>query len=65
MEPKETFLNENIDICKNDGFHLYAILKSIEQHGIWVETKSELSFIAFANIKEIRLDRRYNHSGRD
>jgi hypothetical protein len=58
MEVKE-LLNKHIDATKNDGFHIYAVLKDIEQHGIWVELNSELIFFAFTNLKEIRLDRRY------
>jgi hypothetical protein len=57
MEPEE-FLNRQVDVAKLDGFHLYGILKKIEQHGIWIETKKELSFIAFNNIREMRLDRK-------
>jgi len=57
MEP-EKFIENNVDVSKCDGFHLYGVLKKIEQHGIWLETKRELSFISFNNIKEIRLDRR-------
>jgi hypothetical protein len=61
MEVK-TLLGKHIDVTKNDGFHVYAVLKDIEQHGIWVEFNSELIFIAFTNLKEIRLDRRYKEA---
>jgi len=55
---ENNFLDKHIDATKLDGFHLYGILKKIEQHGIWIDVKSELVFLAFNNLKEMRLDRR-------
>ncbi|MFA5102486.1 MAG: hypothetical protein WC525_04985 [Candidatus Thermoplasmatota archaeon] len=58
MRP-EDYLEKHIDVMKIDGFHVYGILKKIESYGIWVESNSELGFLAFSNIREIRPDRRY------
>lgn len=59
METDEKLVNKNVDVSKNDGFHLYGVLTSIGPYGIWLKTFSETSFIAFTNIREIRLDRKY------
>ena len=52
------FLGKQIDITRLNGYHIYATLQSIEQFGIWVTSKTETSFIAFNDIKDIRLDRK-------
>jgi len=58
MDLEEKLINKRVDVSKNDGFHLYGVLREIGAYGIWLKTSSETSFIAFTNIKEIRLDRR-------
>lgn len=58
MELEEKLVNRKVDVSKSDGFHLYGVLREIGAYGIWLRTSSETSFIAFANIKEIRLDRK-------
>ena len=58
METEKKLVNKKVDVTKADGFHLYGHLRDIDQYGIWLETNAETSFIAFINIKEIRLDRR-------
>ncbi len=58
----DKFLGKAIDLTRLDGFHIYAILVKMEQFGVWVKSKQETSFIAFNNIKDIRLDRRSKES---
>jgi hypothetical protein len=57
-EDKYTLLNKAIDLTKNDGFHLYVTLRKIEQFGVWIESDTEISFISFSNIRDIRKDKR-------
>lgn len=59
----KNFLNQNVDVTRLTGFHVYAKLKQIDQFGIWIESKTETSFIAFNDIKDIRLDKRYTKAG--
>lgn len=58
MNNQEQFLNKKVDVQQIDDFHLYGIIVSFEQHGIWLKTQRETSFITYQNIKQIRLDRR-------
>lgn len=57
---KKNFVGEHVDVTRNTGFHVYAKLLKIEQFGIWLQSDTETSFIAFNDIKDIRLDKRYN-----
>lgn len=57
MNEVETFLSKPVAVTKSDNFVLYGIIISREQHGIWLKTKKETSFITYNNIKEIKLDK--------
>ena len=52
-------LKKRVVVVKLDEFCVYAKLLSIEPHGVWLEYKQKISFIAFNNIREITLDSRY------
>lgn len=58
MNNQEQFLNKKVDVQQIDDFHLYGLIVSFEQYGIWLKTQRETSFITYQNIKQIRLDRR-------
>ncbi|MBD3196428.1 MAG: hypothetical protein GF317_15320 [Candidatus Lokiarchaeota archaeon] len=49
--------NKRCIIRKIDDYTVYGTV-SFDEHGIWLKTNTETSFIAYNNIKEIRLDKR-------
>ena len=62
MEERNKFLNKHVKVTKEDGFVLYGKLVDKELFGIWLESDTETSFITYNNIKDIRLDPRYNQT---
>ncbi len=57
---ERNFLNKQVIVTKADGFVLYGTLVDCQLHGIWLKTKQETSFLAYSNIKDIRLNPRFN-----
>jgi hypothetical protein len=51
-------LGKHVDVQMKD-FHLYGVLKAIEENGIWLETNEQESFINWTNITMIKKDRKY------
>jgi len=54
---KDDFLGKDIIVQQLDDFCKYGKLVLIEQHGIWLKSIKETSFITFNNIKTIKLDK--------
>lgn len=61
INEKEMFLTRKVNVRKNDDFVLYGRIKSFEEHGIWLDTGKEISFITYNNIKEIRLSKEQDY----
>jgi len=60
----EIFLNKHVDVAKLDGFHIYSILRRIDQFGVWLEYNNELTFVSFNNIREMKLDRKFREENK-
>ena len=56
MKEEKSFLNKNIIVQQLDDYCKYGKLIKSELHGIWLQSPKETSFIAYANIKTIRLN---------
>lgn len=56
MNAKEEFLNKDIIVQQVDNFCKYGKLVLIEPYGIWLKSTKETSFIAYNNIKTIKLN---------
>ncbi len=60
----DIFLEKNVNVELNSGFHLYGIINKITPHGILLESDKETGFISFSNISTIKNDRRGGNNRR-
>jgi hypothetical protein len=58
VEMRETFLNKQVKVEKNDHFCIFGRILEEREEGIILQTRSETSFISYKQIAEIRLDPR-------
>ncbi len=59
LEKEPTFLNKQVIVTQIDNFVKYGELYKQELHGIWLKSNTEISFIAYNNIKTIKLNHRF------
>jgi hypothetical protein len=63
MNQESPFLHRRVAVTQADNYVKYGELERTEAFGIWLRIGEEISFIAFNNIKTIRLDKRYEEGG--
>ena len=53
MQEKDSFINKNCTLVKNDGFILHGLVRDANDSGVFFQTNQKTSFINWCNIREI------------